>query len=181
MNSRLRKASIALTAIAAVVALSACDDGPKDSAQATGQALTETTFKQQQVAVPYPGAQLRNSLERKNLSDRLLRLNSPSKVGYVYLMNFGKIVGYYVIKGKVSNTDSQLTTSTTVERHTGDTGGGNIAYDAPGDDGSYGANESGNFFFTAENVLVESDLNYIYSDSPLPVDAPKLNAGAPSK
>jgi len=158
---------------------SSCDD-PKSTAQQTGQQLTENTFAQQQAAVPYPSAQLRTSLERANLRDRLLRLNSPSKIGYVYLMNFGKIVGYYVIKGKVSNTDSQMTTSTTVDRRS-DTSGGAVTYPAPGDDGSYGANETGNFFFTAENVLVETDLNYLYADAPLPVNAPKLNGTSPTK
>lgn len=171
-----------LAVIVAVVAVSAssCDDPPKTTAQQSGQTLTENTFAQQQAAVPYPGTQLRNSLERANLRARLLAFNSPSKIGYVYLMSMGKVIGYYTIKGKVSNTDSQMTTSTTVERHA-DTGGGNINYPAPGDDGSYGANESGNFFFTAEGVLVETDLNYLYADAPLPVNAPKLNGSAPSK
>jgi hypothetical protein len=171
----------ALAAVGLIASLAACDSTKAGDAQTTGQALTESTFKQQQAAVPYPAAQLRTSLERQNLKERLLRLNSPSKIGYVYLMNFGKIVGYYVIKGKVSNTDSQMTTSTTVMRDAGSNSGGNLAFPAPGDDGSYGVNESGNFFFTAEGVLVETDLTYLYSDAPLPVDAPKLNAGGPSK
>ena len=36
-------------------------------------------------------------------------------------------------------------------------------------------NKPGVFFFTTNGVLVETSMNYIYSDSPLPVDAPKLN------
>jgi hypothetical protein len=184
MRLSASKTLAACAAVLAVVAMTAasCDDSSSGDAQSTGQTLTESTFKQQQAAVPYPAAQLRTSLERQNLKDRLLRLNKPSKVGYVYLMNFGKIVGYYVIRGKVSNTDSQLTTSTTILRDgSGASGGGNLAFAAPGDDGSYGVNETGNFFFTAEGVLVETDLNYLYADSPLPVNAPKLNASGPSK
>jgi hypothetical protein len=96
-------------------------------------------------------------------------------------MNFGKIVGYYAIRGKVSSTQSQMTTSTTVQMDQGQYGGGNITYPAPSDDGSYGPNETGNFFFTTENVLVETDLNYLYADAPLPVNAPKLNAAGPTK
>jgi hypothetical protein len=151
-------------------------DSPKGSAQATGQKLTETAFAKQQAAVPYPADQLTSSLERSNLRRRLLELNKPDKLGYVYIINFGKIIGYYAIKGKVSNTDSQMTTSTIVEHHGDNGGGGNITYPAPGDDGSYGVNETGNFFFTVEGVLVETDLNYLYADAPLPIDVPRLNA-----
>ena len=178
----LKKTGVAAAGIALTIAVTAgsCSDEPKQSAQKSGQALTETAFAQQQTAVPYPASQMRSSLERSNLKARLLTLNSASKIGYVYLINFGKIIGYYSIKGKVSNTDSQLTTSTTVERH-GDAQGGNMAYDAPGDDGTYGPNESGNFFFTTEGVLVESDLQYLYADAPLPIDVPRINAAGPSK
>ena len=172
--------TIALSVVTLMTVTSCSEEPSKGSAQQSGQALTETTFKQQQTAVPYPAAQLRSSLERSNLAARLITLNKPSKIGYVYLINFGKIIGYYSIKGKVSNTDSQLTTSTTIEKHS-DVGGGNLSYPAPGDDGTYGPNESGNFFFTTEGVLVESDLQYLYADAPLPIDVPRLNAAGPSK
>ena len=181
--SKRRTTVIGFIAAMAFVAVSAssCDSSPVSSAQESGQKLTEQAFSQQQAAVPYPVSQLRSSLERQNLSEKLVRLNKPSKIGYVYLMNFGKIVGYYVIRGKVSSNQSQMTTSTTVDHNNFGSGSGAITYPAPGDDGSYGANEQGNFFFTAENVLVSTDLNYLYSDSPLPVDAPKLNAAGPTK
>jgi len=174
--------AVALTVLALIsVSASSCDSTDKKTAQQTGQEQTETAFSQQQAAVPYPGTQLRNSLERQNLKDKLLRLNNASKVGYVYLLNFGKIIGYYVIKGKVSSNQSQMTTTNLIERHSGDSGGGNVVVPAPGDDGSYGDNEAGIFFFTAENVYVSTSVDYLYSDAPLAVDAPKLNAGPPSK
>lgn len=180
-NTRATKIAAALAVAVVLVTASSCDDTTKGTAQQTGQAQTEAAFAQQQAAVPYPAAQLRDSLERKNLKDRLLILNKPSKVGYVYLISFAKIIGFYAIRGKVSNTDSQMTTSTTVERHRGSDGGGNLAFPAPGDDGSYGPNETGNFFFTTEGVLVETDLPYLYADAPLPIDVPRLNGAAPSK
>jgi hypothetical protein len=181
LNKTVISAAIAIVMIAGGTA--ACDSSTPaaKSAQESGQALTETAFRQQQTAVPYPVSLLRTSLERQNLADKLVRLNKPSKIGYVYLMNFGKIVGYYVIRGKVSSNQSQMTATNTVIKDQGNYNGGNTVVQAPGDDGSYSGNESGNFFFTTENVLVSTDLNYLYSDSPLPVDAPKLNAGAPSK
>ena len=165
-----------LAVIAVVIALSAgaCDPpAPKETAQTTGQKLTENAFANQQAAVPYPATQLRNSAERQNLRKRLLITNDPNLTGYLYLFSFGKPIGYYVVKGKVSSTDSQMTTSTTVERHNGDRGG-NIAYPAPGDDGSYGANENGIFFFTSSGEFVTTNLDYIWSDKPLPIDVPLL-------
>lgn len=155
----------------------ACDETPKDSAQSSGQQLTEDAFAQQQAAVPYPKDALKDSLERRNLVERLLRTNQPNKIGYVYLLSFtGQFMGYYTIKGKVSSTDSQMTTTDLVVTKCHNSNGCNdVTVPAPGDDGSYGTNEPGIFFFTTENAMVTTNLNYVYSDQPLPLNVPKLN------
>jgi hypothetical protein len=168
--TRTRIAALTLAALAAV-SVAACDDG-KPTAQTQGQAQTEQAFKQQSSAVPYPADQLKDSLERRNIRERLLRTNKPNAIGYVYVMSFGKIIGYYTIKGKVSSTQSQMTTDQL------DIDEGNYSHsvvNAPGDDGSYGANEPGVFFFTTEGAMVETNLDYIVADQPLPVDVPLLN------
>lgn len=168
----------ALLAVTCVLGVTAC--GPhtsSNSPQSTGQAQTQQAFKQQSAAEPYPVSLLSDSTERANLIRRLIRFNDPNKIGYVYIINFGKVIGYYVIKGKVSDTDSQLTTSTLVEHHS-DSGGGNLTYPAPGDDGSYGPEEEGVFFFTTENVMVETSLQYLYADQPLPINVPLLGGDA---
>jgi len=173
----VKKTVTSLAVVAALLAsLVACSSKPKSNAQAQGQAQTEQAFKQQSEAVPYPVAQLKDSLERRNIRERLLRTNDPNKIGYVYLLSFSKPLGYYVIKGKVSSTQSQMTTDQLVERHT-DGGGGNFVYNAPGDDGSYGANEDGVFFFTTEGAFVTTTLDFVYSDQPIAFDVPKLNKG----
>lgn len=174
-----KKVVAGFTAIGLGVALTAggCDDQPKSGAQNEGQHQTEQAFAQQSAAVPYPADKLKDSQERRNLRERLLRQNNPNAVSYVYVLSYAKPLGYYTIKGKVSSTQSQMTTSTFVEGHS-DTGGGNIAYEAPGDDGSYGPNEAGIFFFTTEGVMVQTSLDYIISDQPIAVgefDVPKLN------
>lgn len=169
MNKRITAiAAIAVTAVVLLTA-SSCDDTP-DSAQTQGQALTEQAYTQQSSAVPYPADQLRDSLERKNLKERLLRTNKPDAQGYVYLMSFGQIIGYYTVQGKVSSTQSQMTTDNLViDRYEGD-----VVVNAPGDDGSYGPNEEGIFFFTTEGQMVTTNLDYIWSDNPITVDAPRL-------
>jgi hypothetical protein len=163
-----RSIAIAAAAATLVAGLSACSE--QSSAQSTGQALTEQAFTQQQAAVPYPANELRDSLERRNLVERLIRTNKPNVEGYVYLMSFGKIIGYYTVKGKVSSTQSQMTTDNLIIHDSG----GPAVVNAPGDDGSYGANEAGIFFFTTEGQMVTTNLDYIWSDNPISVDVPRL-------
>jgi hypothetical protein len=178
MNTRQRIAAGVLVVLALTGVAACSEETKKDSAQSTGQQQTEDAFRQQQTAVPYPAAQLKDSLERRNLAERLLRTNQPNKVGYVYLLSFtGSPLGYYVIKGKVSSTDSQMTTSELIITNCHTSNGCNdVTVPAPGDDGSYGTNERGIFFFSAEGAMVTTSLEYLYSDQPLPLNVPKLNS-----
>lgn len=136
---------------------------------------SDAIARQQTAAVPYPLAQMRDSLERRNLRERLLRFNRPNKIGYLYVMSFGKFVGYYVVRGKVSSTQSQMTSPVQVWNCGGADGG--CQADSIGDDGSFGPNEGGDagiFFFTATGVMVETTLDWVYSDAPLKIDVPNL-------
>lgn len=136
--------------------------------------ISDRIAEQQTAAVPYPEAEMKDSLERRNLRERLRRFNKPQKIGYLYIMSFGKFVGYYVVKGKVSSTQSQMTnTNQTWEC----ADACETIVDSIGDDGSFGPNEGGDrgiFFFTAQNVLVETTLDWIYSDQVLSIDVPNL-------
>ena len=170
---------VAFVAVLSMILFGAesCDDPNQKGAQKTGQQQTEEAFAQQQAAVPYPKEQLKGSLERANLRERLLRTNKPNAIGYVYLLNFGKVLGYYTVKGKVSSTQSQMTTDTLIEYGCDDgvSGCGVVTVNAPGDDGSYGPNEDGIFFFTSEGAFVTTNLEYIWADQPLPFNVPELN------
>lgn len=166
-----------------LVGLSACSQEPKSpTSQSEGQAQTEEAFNQQSKAVPYPASDLRDSLERRNLKERLLRLNDPEKIGYVYFVQFGKFLGYWTIKGKVSSTQSQMTTSDLINYACSDglTGCQAVTTTAPGDDGSYGENEKGVFFFTTEGAMVQVPEDaYFYSDQPVNVaNLPEFNSDA---
>lgn len=171
-----RTATIPAVVIAATLALAGCGSGPQSDAQAKGQEVTEQAFGQQSAAVPYPADELTDSLERRNLVERLRRTNNPNAIGYVYLLgDTGTYLGYYVIKGKVSSTQSQLTTDQLQVWTCRSSGCESNVVNAPGDDGSYGANEPGIFFFTTEGVMVTTDMRYVVTDAPLNVNAPKLN------
>lgn len=169
------KKLVILAILLAAVGLTACS---KQSASFKAESkITNTYQKRLDAAVPYPLAQMHDSQERRNLRERLLRFNSPDKIGYVYLISLGgEYIGYYAIKGKVSSTESQMTITQQFQKPCGNCGWDTL--DSMGDDGSYGHNEGGPngvFFFTTNGVLVETDQYFVYSDSPLPVHAPNLN------
>ncbi|URP22270.1 membrane protein [Microbacterium phage Big4] len=119
---------------------------------------------------------LDNSLGIEAQKERLSREEDTSAIRYVYLMSFGDIVGYYTIKGGVYGADTQLApeqdglcpyynSCTTV--------------DTAKDNGTYGGGDTGVFFITSDDVLVETTLDYIQADAPIAVYAnvPLLNSG----
>lgn len=119
-----------------------------------------------------------DTLEKRNLREKFKREENPNAIGYVYLMNFGQIVGFYAIKGKVSSSGSQATPEDEIHWTCRSSHGCQpVIVDGPQDDGSYGTEDPGIFFFTTEDVKVVTSLDYIHSDQPLPIDVPRLNSG----
>ena len=117
---------------------------------------------------------LKDSLEKANLTEKLQRENDPNAVRYVYLMNFGDIVGFYVIKGKVSSSGSQLAGEQEILDPCSSSYCPTVV-DSAQDDGTYGTGDPGIFFFTSDGTMVSTSLDYIESDAPLPIDVPRLN------
>jgi hypothetical protein len=149
--------------------------------QSQGQAITENYANQMMTARPYPIDAMNDSSERAGLTERLLRMNNPNKIGYVNLVtNNGLVLAHFVIKGKVSSTASQLTnTKNVIVRSCGDNGEDRCAIDVDsmGDDGSYGPEEGGKkgiFFFTTTGVLIEWSGKWSYSDAPTSSATPPL-------
>lgn len=112
--------------------------------------------------------ELDSSLGITNQERRLQREEDPNTIRYVYIMSFAEVIGYYVIKGSVTSSTTQLTPEQEVIRYYGEP---NIL-DSAKDNGTYGdENPDASFFFTAEDVLIETTLDYIQSDAPIPVYA----------
>jgi len=142
---------------------------------------TEAKFTEDQQAKlikACPPPRLTFSLERENFKRRLVRFNNPDKISYIYLVDFGKVMAYYTIKGKVSSVNSKLTTG---EQLVEDpyaqycTGGGVSparVVESPQLDGSYGINGDAIFFFTTEDVYVEWAGKYMVCDQPLTLTTP---------
>jgi len=152
----------------AVPALQACTPMRRSgNAQMSEMGMTEENQQRLLLAVPPP--KLNDSLERRNLKKRLTRFNDPNKVSYIYLVNYGKVMAFYTIKGKVSSVNSLMTTPDQVirscqcERQV-------VA--SPDLDGSYGSNGDAIFFFTTDDIYVEWAGDYMLVDQPLKLSTP---------
>lgn len=176
MTIRITKTRATILALIVMLVVAVAAFANKPDWYKNNEKTTDSIANQLTTATPYPTSQMKFSLERENLVKRLLRFNKRDKVGYLYVMSFGKFVGYYVVQGKISSTQSQLTTTT----QTWDSGSGADTVAASlGDDGTWGTEEGGDggiFFFTTTGVMVETDLSWLYSDAPLTIDVPNLTA-----
>lgn len=130
------------------------------------------------------------SLERYNLIRRAYWVNGqrdkaanlPCEIakplGYVVLMTeSGAILGCFTVDGKVSSLNSFLTPDSEYyeQEYFADGASRGNGNDWLADvDGSYGTNDNGIFFFTADGNYIEWNSKYLYSDIPFKIDAPVL-------
>jgi hypothetical protein len=162
-----RRTKVGLTVLAAVTAMyatmgSACE--PSAESKADQQ-------RAEKAANNVLCGEKGESLECKNLREKEKRNSDPNRIGYVYLYNFdGSIKGYFVVKGKVSSTQSQMGPMDLLYTHSY----GNTTLEAAGDDGTYGPNENGIFFFLVNGTMVTYSGEYILSDAPLELETKKL-------
>ncbi len=140
-----------------------------DSTQSKEANATEENQRKLIQAVPIP--QFDTSQERKNLVRRLETFNKEDKISYIYLVNYGKVMAFYTVKGKISSVSSYLTTTNQLVNGYGEMCN---SYDvpcyvveSPDLDGSYGTNGEAIFFFTTEDAYVEWRGDYMVSDQPL--------------
>ena len=157
----VRTIGAVIVTVALVFGLSAC----------TSSAYQERKTQNEQTRVQG------ESQEQKNLKEKISRDEaSAEKIGYVYIMSFGKFIGYYTIMGKISSNGSQLAPEQDVLCPTSSQGCGTV--DEAQDDNTYGEGDPGVFFFTTEGAMVVTNLDYLYADQPIAaaIDVPKLNA-----
>lgn len=122
-------------------------------------------------AVPLP--QLDNSLERLNISKRLSMFDDPNKVSYIYLINYGKVMAFYTIKGKVTSGGKRLTSNQQPYDWVDKWGKTRSALkDAPELDGTYGSSAPYIFFWTTDDVYVQWSGDYMEVDQPLQLSTP---------
>jgi hypothetical protein len=158
MNLRTKATTAIVTILMAGIALTGC---------------TKSAEMQEREKLQSQSNKTGDSLELKNLKAKRDREENPDAIRYLYLMNYGQIVGYYVTKGKISSSSSQIAPEQDLIKAC-DGCSERFTLDSAKDDGSYGAGDPGIFFFTTDDVMVETSLDYIQSDQPLAIDVPRL-------
>jgi hypothetical protein len=124
------------------------------------------TAAQSRLIAAQPAPILVRSQERDQVARRAERFAASEKLGYVYLLSYGRVMAMYPVKGKVSSLNSYLVAQETVYRTCSSTCD-SVVVSAPDIDGTYGKNVEGIFFFTPEDVYVEWKGDYMYCDAPL--------------
>ena len=137
------------------------------AAQEQQQEQQAVKDNQQKLAVAVPLPQLNNSLERINIKKRLETFDNPNKVSYIYLVNFGKVMAFYTIKGKITSGNKRLTSDQTLNPCDGGEYNQDCIMSAPELDGTYGTSAPYIFFWTTEGVYVQWSGDYMLVDQPL--------------
>lgn len=144
-------------------------DAPSKTASQKEQEALGSNQQRLINAVPMP--ELADSLERKNIAKRAEIFNKSDKISYIYLVNYGKVMAFYTVKGKVSSLNSYMSPQEQLidegNRPCKWENNGCYVIQAPDIDGSYGENANGIFFFTTEGAYVEWVGDYMMSDQPL--------------
>lgn len=146
---------------------SSCDSASGQQQQQQ-QTVAQTLAK---LTAQTPPPQLDNSLERKNISSRLTTFSDPAKISYIYLTSYGKVMAYYVVKGKVTSGNKRLTANQQLVDN-GIGNGGLVAVDAPELDGTYGTSAPYIFFWTTDGTYVQWSGDYMLTDQPLSLQTP---------
>jgi len=150
---------------------SGCSNERKAQTQLAEQQKTEAQQTVHLKTTPPP--LLKASQERKNLIERLRRFNVDSKVSYIYLVDYGKVMAFYTVKGKVSSVNSLLTTpEQIIETSNFERGLHTQVVASPDLDGSYGSNGDAIFFFTTDGTYVEWAGTYMLCYKPLKLSTP---------
>lgn len=154
-------------AIMASVIVAGCEPAAPSTATVNAKAV-ESNQKRLMQSIPDPV--LETSLERKNLVERLERINQQNMSGYVYLLSYGSVVAEYPIRGKVTSLKSHLMAPEVPmnDPNASYENRSSVMIEQPDYDGAFGDNAEGIFFFTADtNAYVEWSGQYLFSDQPL--------------
>lgn len=159
-----KKLVTAITAVALIFGVGACS---------LSESSEETKRKAaQKSATVADGVETQ---EVKNLKEKQRREENPNTVRYVYVSSFGKPMGYYMTKGKISSNGSQQGPELDLIDNCDSTCSG-TAVDSKQDDGSYGDKDPGIFFFTTDGTMVVLvGYQTMQSDQPLAFDVPQLH------
>lgn len=184
--TRGRKATLAAllaTGVFIATGAASCDSGPSAS---TKEASSRDTSYSALVA-RQPAHGMSYSPTRDTINGWIDTWNKPGQLSYVYLQGQdGKLLGYFVLKGRPVTMCAALTPTQKVYDGSGSDGGGNLVLNAPSVDGVYysGGQCNDYYGFTTDGVYVEFTVgqsqNLLLFNQPLP-QTPNVPNLAPSK
>lgn len=147
------------------------------------RAAQATQTVQDRAITQFPVPMIKYFVERQTTSRWADTWDKPQVTTYVYLIEHGTYIGYYVCNGKPASTRSYLNPEFRDHVY-----GSSSAYSTYTEqemdlDGTYGENNPGIRFFTAEGIAVEAggNISYIYSNAKLPINVQRLNPVVESK
>jgi hypothetical protein len=166
--------------IFAIFGATACTSSGEESTSSGEESTSsveqqKTEENQSKLLTVQPPVKLDWSLERENINKRTTLWNDENKVSYIYLVNYGKVMAFYTIKGKVSSVNSQITNPEQLAWKEYYKYGRNYiegVLPSPAEDGSYGTNGDAIFFFTTDGTYVEWAGDYMLADKPLKLSTP---------
>lgn len=151
--------------LALLLLVAGCEPGQPNSTQQNAKTVEDN---QQRLMKAIPAPRLDTSLERKNLVERLQRVNQQNMSGFIYLLSYGRVVASYPIRGKVTSLNAYLMAGEAPQSFGYGDGLNVVTIEQPDYDGAYGKNDDGVFFFTADtDAYVEWKGEYLFSDQPL--------------
>ncbi len=173
----MKKISLIAGLIVASLVFSGCESTTTSTASTYKAESQKVEQAQQKMNVAVPIPQIETSQERANVARRATIFNTENKVSYIYLVNYGKVMAFYSVKGKVSSLRSYMVPTEKLVDGDGnqckDYWSTNAGYkpcyavSSSDIDGTYGENVEGIFFFTTEGAYVEWKGDYMMSDQPL--------------
>jgi len=171
INIRWKHLLVVPVALIALVAVSASSCGGDESIP-QNDPVAQANFEAQKKNDKVPN--LNDSLERGNIIEHLNRNNRSDRLRYIYLLaDTGGIYAYFVIKGKVTSTGAQLTpTDSIVDPCTSSYCP--TVVQGPTDDGSFGGDEGGIYFFTDTGMEVQWNGRWLVTDEPMTIKTPSL-------
>lgn len=174
------KTAILLFLCASFFVITAEDCGGKPEARQKGVQTQERSMNKAVKNVPVP--EMENFTTRKTVAKWMKTMDDPSKTFYIYLLaNNGSKVGYYVAQTRPVSVGTYMTP--TQKEYEVD-GQPHPVGPAPSLDGTYagmngGAGSQFYFFEAGTGAYMEiKGLNYLVSDQPMNVDAPRLTVEA---
>jgi len=184
----MKKLLLFVALVAVCLGVSACSLEEKSVQNSSGvQEQNRTENNQRKLVQNQPPVSLDWSLERENINKRTSLWNDKNKIGYIYLINYGKVMAFYTIKGKVSSINSQITNSEQLtakcvradgtyrsDGYCSDFGEHIVtgSVPSPAEDGSYGTNGDAIFFFDTNGTYIEWLGDYMLADQPLHISTP---------